>query len=867
MVKQLTNRLSGIFALIMLMIMSLQVNASPVTVKLDTYAHGSVTVDKATANPGETVTITVTPDAGYYCAKENVKAEKTIDGGSAQAPGLKANPGVGSFVEIQGDAPADIRDVATYTFTMPEAPYGVQVTAEFSTCSIIFASFIQPIPDQEYTGSEITPNVIVADGDNQLTLGVDYIIEFSNNVEPGQATCTVKGISKYTGNVTVNFTIFRETYEIRWGQGSPWDSQHVIAMTKGADGKWVAVDQEMAATSEFKVVKKREAAGDPVLTWYGAPANDMYWINEQTLNNEISLYEDTPNLYFPKNGIYTFTFDPTNNKLVVTGDIIYNVTVASDIQNGSVVANPTSGKVGDQITITATPAPGYELETLTYTVEGGEPVAIENNNFTMPAADVIINATFKAIEYYYDFVEQVHCTLLDETDYHHTAPAGATITLRVVADGGYKLKQAIVNKVTGEGPEQVVEAIEHTISVENDNTYLTFVMPEGNVEVHAICAKIHSITLDDGDDANNFATIDNEYSQAIEGETVTVSTHVNEEYKVSEIYYTYMVDDVEQQGELTAGENGVYTFTMPDADVTVVVRFDYKVPRHKVKFFPVVEGGTISVTANGTPISSMDEVPEISIIEVTVTPDEGYVLDDLMVYEGLHELDDDFLGVNTISWELMEGKYRFELHFTDVTIIPTFKMEEFELEGVTFTADRQWATYYNGTKNLALPEGIQAYVVNGVINDAVDITEIDYIPAGVGVLLYCENAANQVMTTAYTGELGTYTSLLLGSDEAQAITSGYVLYNNNFIRSEEGTVAAHRCYLPVSTAQGAPAKLSIGYSGGVVTAIRDLIAEGNVAAIKYVNVNGQTSSEPFNGINIAVITLTDGSTRTAKVVK
>ena len=327
-----------------------------------------------------------------------------------------------------------------------------------------------------------------------------------------------------------------------------------------------------------------------------------------------------------------------------------------------------------------------------------------------------------------------------------------------------------------------------------------------------------------------------------------------------------MVNGVEQRGELTEGENGVYTFAMPDADVTVVVRFDYLIPRHVVKFFPESEGGTVSVTANGTAINSMDQVAEVSIIEATVTPDLGYEVESFKVYEGIHNLDDDFLGVHEVSCDLQDGKYRFELHDTDVTIIATFKQIEVELEGVAFTAARKWATYYNGTKNLALLEGIKAYVVTGVANEAVVIDEIGYIPAGVGVLLYSENAADQVTTTIYTGETGSYTSLLVGSDEAQTITAGYVLYNNNFIRSEEGTVAAHRCYLPTSQVAGAPRILKIGASD-VPTAIESIIAQGNVAGINYVNLCGMTSSEPWRGVNIAVITFTDGTTRTVKVVK
>ena len=74
--------------------------------------------------------------------------------------------------------------------------------------------------------------------------------------------------------------------------------------------------------------------------------------------------------------------------------IDYTITVA-ETQNGTVEA-PATAQYGQEVTVTVNPATGYEIETLTYTVEGSEPVTIENNMFLMPAANVTINATFKA---------------------------------------------------------------------------------------------------------------------------------------------------------------------------------------------------------------------------------------------------------------------------------------------------------------------------------------------------------------------------------------------------------------------------------------------------------------------------------------
>ena len=47
----------------------------------------------------------------------------------------------------------------------------------------------------EYTGNAIEPKVSI----EGLIEGVDYIVSYSNNVEIGEATVTIKGKGKYRG--------------------------------------------------------------------------------------------------------------------------------------------------------------------------------------------------------------------------------------------------------------------------------------------------------------------------------------------------------------------------------------------------------------------------------------------------------------------------------------------------------------------------------------------------------------------------------------------------------------------------------------------------------------------------------------------
>ena len=101
----------------------------------------------------------------------------------------------------------------------------------------------------------------------------------------------------------------------------------------------------------------------------------------------------------------TYTFEmpeaPYNVKVTATFAALptYTITIANDIENGTVAADKYEATEGETVTLTVTPATGYELETLTYTVEGEDPVDIENNQFDMPGANVTITATFAAVDY------------------------------------------------------------------------------------------------------------------------------------------------------------------------------------------------------------------------------------------------------------------------------------------------------------------------------------------------------------------------------------------------------------------------------------------------------------------------------------
>ena len=69
---------------------------------------------------------------------------------------------------------------------------------------------IDPIPDQPYTGGEITPEIVVKDGDEVLTEGEDYEVSYEENTDAGTATVTVTGKGNYTGEMEATFEIIQK---------------------------------------------------------------------------------------------------------------------------------------------------------------------------------------------------------------------------------------------------------------------------------------------------------------------------------------------------------------------------------------------------------------------------------------------------------------------------------------------------------------------------------------------------------------------------------------------------------------------------------------------------------------------------------
>lgn len=155
---------------------------------------------------------------------------------------------------------------------------------------------------------------------------------------------------------------------------------------------------------------------------------------------------------------------------------------------------------------------------------------------------------------------------------------------------------------------------------------------------------------------------------------------------------------------------------------------------------------------------------------------------------------------------------------------------------IAFVGTNSWASYY-ATENLAVPEGLTAYIVSGVneTSGVVTVQQVDYIPADNGVLLQREanGAADGYVAAPYDGTTSTFTNLLQGSASEVAVSSlasspVYVLYNDKFKRATSGTIPARRAFLPLAVAPaGAPQLMTLSVIDGISTGISTLAADDN----------------------------------------
>ncbi len=278
----------------------------------------------------------------------------------------------------------------------------------------------------------------------------------------------------------------------------------------------------------------------------------------------------------------------------------YKVT-SGEIQNGKLTI-PAEGTYKKSVSVIVTPDAGYQVETITVKTVGGEAVTVASGSFTMPADDVVVTATLKAIDY--------TITITTPTDGSISVnPASApyhindTISITATPATGYILKNI-------------------TVANNDDSSYATFsvgttfAMPAYNVTLTANFVSTsgtsyHNVTVDS---SIINGTISTNVSAAQSGETVEVTVTPEIGYLLNVLSYTC---ETTSSTPVTISGN---TFTMPNDNVTVTATFtknSYAIATE------TATAGTISIDKAAAGYGDT--------VTVTATPNAGYTFSHLTI--------------------------------------------------------------------------------------------------------------------------------------------------------------------------------------------------------------------------------------------
>lgn len=140
-----------------------------------------------------------------------------------------------------------------------------------------------------YTGKAQKPKVKLTDGNGSaLTAGTDYTAAYRNNVKPGRATVTVKGIGKYSGTKTIRFYIkpkkmafssvktAKRTMAVRWKKHAGVTGYQIAYKKKGASKYKVLNVKSTSVKKDIKKLKKGKIYQVKIRAYKKADGKTLY---------------------------------------------------------------------------------------------------------------------------------------------------------------------------------------------------------------------------------------------------------------------------------------------------------------------------------------------------------------------------------------------------------------------------------------------------------------------------------------------------------------------------------------------------------------------------------------------------------------
>jgi hypothetical protein len=656
---------------------------------------------------GETVSITIKPDAGY----------KLKDGS------LKVNDGTND-VTINAGRAEDER-----AFIMPKA--AVTISAEFEK-----ETYTLTLPNVE-GGSVTADKTSPVAWDEEVTLAVEpdegyQLVDGSLTVKNGETSVAVSN-NKFTmpeGNVVVSAAFEKIKYNVKvqapagvltlsnvnptspvaWGEevtatvkvAAGYVLQSVKAYqetVKGSKDVSTATEISVAdALAKIEKMSKNEESSDyylisgTVSNWSLSKQKGTFMLNDgeksikiysvsyidekqfDTSNalaagDKVKVYGKlenykgtTPELlngYVVEHsvavavtegegGAYSFEMPKANVNLEVEVKKLNAITLSilPDNEAGSATLSATSAIEGTEISISEIAAKdGYELGTVV-AKQGDVDIELKDNKFTMPDGEVTVTVTFNKL---YAISIDTEIANGEVKASKESAVKDSEIALTVTPAKGYQLVEGSLTVKNGEESVEV-----------KDNK---FTMPEADVKVSASFEKV-SYTISVAEEiVGGKVEVEDALKTAQMGDSVALkATAADEFYTFSKYVVTCAEGD--DKGEIVVKENG--KFAMPAGNVLVSAEFA------KVKF-----NITIAESENGAVEVAEKSVAWGEEVALTIKPADGYMLDSVVVKQG-----DTKVEVAGNKFTMPKGDVNIEAAFkAGVLVDKTFLNETFATEG------------------------------------------------------------------------------------------------------------------------------------------------------------------------------------------
>ena len=505
----------------------------------------------------DAVTITATPDNGYYVV--SVTAQNA-DGSTVYT--------------VTGEKPATdtpVGDSLTLSFTMPaeDLTYTVEYAKIDYSITTVFDATQGDVTTEPAGTAQLDDIVTVTVAPKEGYELAELTVTYAN----GEKTCVLTEIAEnvYTFTmpaepVVVTAIFIESTYTITKAEGC------------GEDGT-VAFNGKVATQTSFSYQYLDE------VTITATPDNGYYVVSVTAQNADGStVYTVTgekPATDTPVGDSLTLSFTMPAEDLTYTVEyakIDYSITTVFDATQGDVTTEPAgTAQLDDIVTVTVAPKEGYELAELTVTYADGEKTCVlteiaENAyTFTMPAEPVVVTAIFTESTYTANLkvVGEGSVTLNGYDTDNIPADYLDTVTVTATPVKGWELASIEVDG----GKIKVNEEIKP------EGGAYTFTMPSHDVEIVVTFEKtgfgLESYALNFFEEGHGAVTLSPEDTAHV-GDRILIAADPDNGYRVKSVTvldeygYAVPVSFIYEDADYVQ----MWSFTMPAAAVEIYVVFE-----------------------------------------------------------------------------------------------------------------------------------------------------------------------------------------------------------------------------------------------------------------------------------------------------